>query len=432
MHLFSDSDRMIVLHITVHMGGGIGRALSDIVVATSSDISHHVILLEQPEKVLFIDKCRDNLKSLIISPNYDEIENAIRMSDIVILHWWHHPKMCEFLYKFPKIKARIILWSHVNGCVYPYISEGFLECFSGIFITSEYSLENPTFKNKDPFLVYGLGRLDKFSCKDDYKFKQGVPMVGYSGTLLKSKLHPDFVRICKLIIEKRPVNFVLAGDKEDAGWIEEEAEKCGISDKIKLTGFVSDISTFFDYIDLYMYPLNPRHFATTENSLLEAMASGQCTVAFNQGTEKYIINNEEDGMLASDIFNMAEITLKLLEDENLRSGLGKRARNSVIDKFSFDDNVERFLYGINSIMDTSDRLINFKSVLGESPYDWFLSAVNQEDKNIIADRRYEDIDYIFYERTKGSVLHFSRVFPDDYRLKQLCEEMRIWNYKSLP
>ena len=49
--------KIIILHITAHMGGGVGKVLSGIAsYAVSHELScqHHILLLEQPEKMNFI------------------------------------------------------------------------------------------------------------------------------------------------------------------------------------------------------------------------------------------------------------------------------------------------------------------------------------------------------------------------------------------
>ena len=49
---------MKVVHLTVHMGAGVGKAISGIVVMDSK-IQHVIVLLEKPNKMDHIERCRN-------------------------------------------------------------------------------------------------------------------------------------------------------------------------------------------------------------------------------------------------------------------------------------------------------------------------------------------------------------------------------------
>ena len=134
-----------ILHIADHMGGGVGKALSGIASfdAVSSEFVHRILMLEQPEKTRFIDICREHDVPVDVARDEMDVSEAMRESDIVQLEWWHHPCMAGFLSRFPTIPARLLIWSHVSGCYYPYISPELLRLPHKFVFTSRYSYENP-------------------------------------------------------------------------------------------------------------------------------------------------------------------------------------------------------------------------------------------------------------------------------------------------
>ena len=113
-----------VLHITTHMGGGVGKVLSGVAsyaARTNAPYRHRILLLEQPQKTNFIDVCRADGVEILCAPGRKEIEAAVRAADVVQIEWWHHPLMAAFLADFPQMRMRLALWAHVSGCWYPYM-----------------------------------------------------------------------------------------------------------------------------------------------------------------------------------------------------------------------------------------------------------------------------------------------------------------------
>ena len=423
---------MKLLHITTHMGGGVGHAISDLVVSDKRN-KHEIYLLQQPEKTHYVKKCTEHKINVYGEGN--SIKELMLNVDIVILHWWHHPLMYKFLCNFPKAEIRLVLWSHVSGCTYPFLSYDFINKFDKVLITSKYSLENNYWQDrKDTIiskmkLVYGMGEIKKLKKRDNYKNNE-IIKVGYVGTLSKSKLHPDFVITCKKILESIPdLEFYIIGDKNGGEWINKEAVELGIKDKIHLIGYVEDINEWLLQFDIFGYLLNPDHYGTTENSILEAMTTGLPIVLLNQATEKYIVKHLEDGILADDIEDYAKQIIKLAGNINLRENLGIKASINVMNKFSFRNNQINFLQGMEEVKEKNKKIVSFQDVLGKEPYEWFLSGVNPEDKKNFTLKNMKKLKeliktkYIFFEKTKSSVIHFANTYPEDKILQVWKDEL---------
>ena len=105
---------MEILHIVTHMGGGVGRAISDLIL-NDTEHRHILVLLQSPEKMQFVNMCKKAGIPVIIGIEYPELYKLLNSVDIVIIHWWHHPVMCKFLYELKSEETRMILWCHVSG-----------------------------------------------------------------------------------------------------------------------------------------------------------------------------------------------------------------------------------------------------------------------------------------------------------------------------
>lgn len=90
---------------------------------------------------------------------------------------------------------------------------------------------------------------------------------------------------------------------------------------------------YFSDSDIFAY------FSHEDNmpiAVMEAMASGLPVVTNKIGAVGEIIDNEKDGFIASDPQDYQNILLKLMNNFNLRSEIGKTARKKIEDKFSWE------------------------------------------------------------------------------------------------
>jgi L-malate glycosyltransferase len=78
-----------VLHIAAHMGGGVGKVLSNVTLADDDKYQHHIVLLEKPIDTVFTEKL--TAQQLTIAPTTDVIRDLAAWADIVQFDWWNHP-----------------------------------------------------------------------------------------------------------------------------------------------------------------------------------------------------------------------------------------------------------------------------------------------------------------------------------------------------
>ena len=421
-----------ILHITSHMGGGVGKALSGITSFSSKkrlEFSHKIILLEEPEKTNFIDICQDSNVEVIITADNDLISREIEKADIVQLEWWHHPKMAEFLYNFPQIPLHLIIWCHISGCNYPVVPYDFVKLPHRFIFTSLYSLENPLWNaeyneiGKISSVVNSSGgfeHIDPTSTIEHDGFN-----IGYVGTLSYNKLHPDFIDYCAEI-KIRNSRFIMVGDNQNIEIIKREAKKRKIWDRFEFVGYSNNVVKELSRFDVFSYPLNPQHYGTTENALLEAMAAGLPVIVLNQCAEKYLVEHMNTGLLANNKEEFSQYIQYLFEKPHERIRLGKNAREFVMREFSIEKTVEKLQHEYNLISSMPKSTINFKKVFGDRPYRWFLACLGSERKyfedaiNMKCSASRNNLkDYLlksslrFSERSKSSLCHFARYFPDD-------------------
>jgi trehalose synthase len=83
-------------------------------------------------------------------------------------------------------------------------------------------------------------------------------------------------------------------------------------------------------------------------TVAEAMWKGAAVIGGNTGGIRYQIEDGVNGFLVSSVEQAAERIVQLVEDKNLRVQLGKRARETVIQKFLLTRYLEQYLDLLNS------------------------------------------------------------------------------------
>lgn len=420
-----------VIHVVPHLGGGIGTAYAGITIpgpdmSEGAKIEHEILLLEKPRKTPGIERIRANGIPIFIEPTNSEVKRKINDADLVQIGWWNHPLNSKFLAEFPEIPVRLLCWSHVSGCTYPFLRRGFLNKFAKTLFTTPFSFENPEIaswneKNERTDIVYGLGDLSRFL--DVQAEKHDDFRIGYAGTLDFAKMHPDFVRFCAAASRiAKNIRFVLIGDDENKEEILRRADDFGIGERFEFTGFCRDMPATLARLDCMAHLLNPAHFGTTENVMLESMAAGIPLVAMNRNTEKYIIENNETGFLVEDANDFQEAIRILYECREERTRIARNARQMVRQRFSCNENRDKLLRIYRTVLDFDKKTVSFADMVGERPSDWFLYFIEHE-KNRFRDGALQELPEIFRGCSKGSVIQFATYFPEDETLATWAAEL---------
>lgn len=408
---------MKILHIAPHMGGGIGSAYAGLG-ACGQDQS--ILLLEPPKDHDSLNRVKKAGFRILLGLRPSEIEDELREADIVLFDWYHHPAMTRFLYELPEIPIRSILWCHVRGDFFPHVQANFLRKFDQILFTTPLSMQLPQVRcmgeeylQECCHVVYGLNDLTRFSRVERRRMDRPFT-VGYVGTLNFFKLHPQFAEFCAAV-EISDVRFLIVGAPSTKEEILTAAGRLGIADRLQFYGQCNHVEQVLAEMDVFGYPLNPQHSGTTENALLEAMASGLPAIALEQCAEKAIIQNGVTGFLVHSKEEYGTAIKRLYEDPDMRERFGRQARADILERFDIQKNRERFTAACQAALRTDKHTHQFKDFFAGTPADWFLSCV-EDEREYFVENCAQKASLFFHELTKGSPIHYHSYFPDDERL----------------
>ncbi len=429
---------MNILHLTAHLGAGAGKAIAGLAIADRSN-RHAIAIVEKPQKTNHIDRAISQGVPVYICPDDKGIAKLVRDADVVIINWWHNPEMYRVLSQISTIPCRLVLWSHLNGLSYPFMNYDFIERFDFCLFTSKACFENSTWTGEQrnrllerSEIVLGMGDFDpnKMEVKKNYKLSRPVS-VGYVGSLDYAKIHPEYINWCESALQDIDAELELYGDALEP--IKRDIEKSSMNDRIKLCGFCHDVPRVLEKFDLFVYILNPQNFATTENSILEAMAAALPIIVSDGAPEKAIIDDRVNGMIVSSKETLKTAIRELIDNDDLREALGTEARKKVMEKYTVAENIARLDRALNKISHGEKKAHDLSDMSG---YKWFISGcapreqeffrilATTEEPDLYTLEKIQGLESIFTGRTKGSVFQFAEVFPDDKDLMRICMTLR--------
>lgn len=158
-------------------------------------------------------------------------------------------------------------------------------------------------------------------------------ILGAAGRLVEQKGFDLLLKAMVQVEREYPdIELRIAGTGPLEQELQKQVKMLGLQ-SVKLLGFVSDMPSFFQELDVFVFSSRFEGFGF---ALAEAMASGVPAVSFNVSSNPELINDQQTGFLvqAFDIEGFAQRVNILLSDVNLREQLGDSARQIVLEQFS--------------------------------------------------------------------------------------------------
>lgn len=421
-----------ILHITAHLGGGVGKVLSRLVeesTRTRDGISHTIATLEAPEKTQFSDHIKAYGGNLLICPPRDELNKLAATADIVQLEWWHHPAVAAWLGSPSQPPMRLLVWSHISGLHTPALAPAFVATPSRFLFTSPCSARTPRLDALDEAArmrtatVFSSGGFEDMPPPPERR--ADLPLrIGYLGSLNPAKIHPQFLKFVAAIDDASQITLI--GDFS-GNPLREEARRCGLASRLDFQGYRTDVCDALSGLDILAYLLNPLHYGTTENALLEAMAMGVVPIVLDNPAECCLVENGRTGLVVHSPEEFAQAILYLQNNPARRRTMSSEASRVVRERFSIGETHNQLLVHYQALMTTEKKKYNFSKAFGENPADWFRSCLGEEAHRFRDDGTIDSthpLPQMLREQTKGSVFHFARTFPNDHLLSLWAKALR--------
>jgi glycosyltransferase involved in cell wall biosynthesis len=143
------------------------------------------------------------------------------------------------------------------------------------------------------------------------------------------------------------LRFLVVGDGPEASRLKEKAKALGIQSQIKFLGFRSDVNRVMASLDIFVLPSTAGE--GVPQVITQAMAMGVPVVAAATGGIPEVVQHDVTGLLvqANDVNMLANNLLKLIDDDVLRTRLGRKGRELIVRSFSIDSMIDKIedMYG---------------------------------------------------------------------------------------
>jgi len=429
-----------ILHITPHLGGGVGSVLLNYLEVVRHDrhFTHRICSLEYAnERSLkasrtsgfpLHDKMFNDINSLLAAAN---------QADIVLVHWWNHPLLYALLVRESFPPARIIFWSHISGLNPPYVFSDPALAYPDLFVfTSPISLKTKEVvklgleRQERLRVIWSTGGIEHIT---SVKPKPHTGFnIGYIGTVDYGKLHPHFLDMC-LGINIPEAHFTVCGGSSEK---QIQAELTRDKNRFTFTGPIANIKPYLSEFDIFGYPLAPYHYGTCEQVLGESMAAGIPPVVLANLTESYIVENEVTGLVAQNEASYMRAIESLYYNSDLRKRLANNARKAARKMYSLDLMAERWEKVFDEALQypkTPRQWTGNHQGKGVSAAQVFIESLGQSatifEKSLNAqterekEKALEGIKSLYGSSqlwrsgTKGTANHYHLFFPEDKNLK---------------
>ncbi|MFA6096771.1 MAG: glycosyltransferase family 4 protein [Candidatus Paceibacterota bacterium] len=437
-----------ILHITPHLGGGVGKVLLNYLISVKNDLTfEHIIACLDYANDESVKKA-DNFGFRLLGDMARKKQKLLAMltkADVVLIHWWNHPLLYDLLVRTQFPPCRLIIWSHISGFHPPYVFTEKILCYPDVFVfTTPVSMKAKEVvkltkgQKKNLRVIWSTGGVEHVRSVEPEKHT-GFN-VGYIGTVDYAKIHPDFLDICSKI-DIPDVKFIVCGGSKEEEF-RRHVRKLGIEKKFNFTGLVPDIKKYLSIFDVFGYPLAPYHYGTCDQVLQESMAAGIVPVVLNNQMESLMVKNGVTGIVAKNEREYVRSIERLYKDKVLRDRLSKNARAYAIKNFSVNKMIEDWNVIFKEVlrvpktdkiwhMSKSNSTIMAKDVFLESLGDYdkeFAACCNAKNDNQakIAMQKIKTMSKSanWQAKTKGSVQQYNTFFPGDPYLSKWSKLMK--------
>lgn len=440
-----------VLHIIQSLSlGGASRAM--IAAAKYSarlgQFKHSIISLLPPQSD-GIELAKKEKVHVVSDTTRNSLLQEIRKADIVHLHFWNTPEMYDFL-RSELPEMRLLIWFHIGGDRPPQIINDKLVDFADFALAcSPYTYQQPAFiklpetsRLEKTGMVYGAADFERL--KNVRHKKHETFNIGYIGLVHFTKLHRNYVPM-SASINIPNIRFVVCGGGIE-NHLRQEAKHLGAAERFDFRGYVDDVKSVIEILDVYGYPLCEDTYAAAELNLQEVMFAGVPPVVFPYGGVKDLVLNNFTGLVVHSEPEYKQAVEYLYHHPEERLRIGKNARayakqifgaenaatklNPIYDQtMKFPKKNRKWKYYVNIEGNLLDKPVSLSDITDIPPKlsgsEAFIESLGDEAQIFATSRNSQDIRSLLEADKKianssevlvfagGGIQNYSDYYPDD-------------------
>jgi glycosyltransferase involved in cell wall biosynthesis len=408
---------MRILHVTPHLGGGVGKAHAAIGQALPKAIERTFVLLEPPRDPRYAAMIEAGGAVVIVARSLDNVADLAAGADIVQFEFWNHPRLFECLARTPFPAMRSVFWSHTSGLFRPVIQPGLIEQSGRFVFSTEASyaargceLLPQAARQKLAVINSGFGFTDR---PMRARPRRRPPAIAYLGTVDFVKMHRGFFDAIDRL-DGDDIRVDVWGAV--AGPVAAQARAMRHPERIRFGGETAAPAAALSDAEIFFYPLQREHYGTAENALVEAMSLGLVPVVLDNPAELAIVQHGTTGYVGHCIDDCAGGLQKLLFTADVLECMSSHAIRHIAETRTPARSAHAFFSLWRDLLSEPARRADFRSVIGDNPAEWFIAT------QCLPGEPWRPPPAAIQpeQPVKGMLAHFESAFPCDPSLSRLA------------
>ncbi len=196
--------------------------------------------------------------------------------------------------------------------------------------------------------IYNGIDLDRFDClteafiRKELNINNRDVVIGVIGVFDKCKGHIYFLQAIERLVSegRQDITCLVIGNGREGGKLKEFVIDKNLQNHVRFLGYRSDVPALLSAMDMVVMPSIQESFPRVP---LEAMAMKISVISTAVGGLPESVEDGKTGMLvpAADIDSLCKAIKYLVDNPEIRKGMGETGRKRVEEKFSIKDNVRK-------------------------------------------------------------------------------------------
>lgn len=295
---------------------------------------------------IFVNKVFKSLESQIDIVHIHSPLPPLIKTSLPVMITVHTPMLTD--YRHVKVRSIFSIFSKISARFVSYPLELKLIHSSDVVTAVSKSVAQELKEyclNPDAVTVVDNGVDEKFFYPKKEKSENGKKYAMFVGRMDREKGLFDLVECGRYVCNERSdVFFIVAGNGRDLDKLRHKTKRIGIQNRFIFLGQVDKdvLVKLYQNATLFVFP---SYHEGLPGVVLEAMSCGLPIIATDVRGNRDLISTGENGILVPSRSprKIADAITTLIDDETLRKKLGKNARETIEDRYTWNAVSDKFL-----------------------------------------------------------------------------------------
>lgn len=418
---------MKIIHILpkINDGGGIGNIFSEISAFQKLGIAIDttIVSLETAFSMKRMLQAKALRARLIVAPRKETLTNLLSNSDLVVISFWNHPLLTEFMFWLAcqDFKIPIVVSVKVNGLTLPQVLPNWVTyCASGIMYSHPETLSNQVESTLPKLQLNSQPFIDLPEFKKKPRLNRSRDFVAfYAGSLNKFKRLPGLFDLHdRISLPKFRIEYWGAG--EDPATNDRLASlKFGVH-----RGFSNNIYSDFNGYQLLLNPQSPLSYGSYEKIRVECAWMGIPSLVLKDSRISIHVTNGVDGLVAADEQEYLERLQWIAQDSQAWESLSEATYENIRKTYQLEEITKSTMGFYKEVILSGPRSIPNGSSIPVTPFSRLLSGMGHWADLITSNpEKLSDLEIEYALHCEGGVIHYANIQGLDSDLEGLIDQL---------